>query len=223
MRLGTLRRNVSSTRLWSTATPSSPSSPSSELWAALRLTLLTPPGRWVGMVWKVVLVHVGSILWISIYVWMDGHYATSFWQGVADHAVASCCLLWLAMFLQVLQMVFQLFPALAMFLSYCWLYQVWIIENTTGRRLKLLALSLRGRLPTTALSSWCGSAVAVSLAICLSCSPSVSGFSPNNAVVELCHHVTRDVAVIGVTVNPDKNVVNNDYRFHFKSDYYRSG
>lgn len=39
------RRSASSTRPWSTATPSSPLSPSSELWDASRLTLLMQPER----------------------------------------------------------------------------------------------------------------------------------------------------------------------------------
>lgn len=47
MRQATQRRSVSSTRRLSTATPSSPSLPSSELWDASRLTLQIQPGRWV--------------------------------------------------------------------------------------------------------------------------------------------------------------------------------
>lgn len=43
----TQRRSVSSTRPWSTATPSSPLSPSSELWDASRSTLLMQPEQWV--------------------------------------------------------------------------------------------------------------------------------------------------------------------------------
>lgn len=46
-RRGTQKRNVSSTRLWSTATQSSPSSPSSEPWGASRLTLAMPRELWV--------------------------------------------------------------------------------------------------------------------------------------------------------------------------------
>ena len=30
----------------------------------------------------------------------------------------------------------------------------------------------------------------------------------------------RDVAITGVTVNHDKNVYDNNYRFHFKYHYY---
>nr|KAF6474235.1 G protein subunit alpha i2 [Rousettus aegyptiacus] len=45
MRMATQRRNAGSTGRSSTATPSSPSWPSSKPWATCRLTLPTPPAR----------------------------------------------------------------------------------------------------------------------------------------------------------------------------------
>lgn len=47
MRTATQRRSAGSTKLWSTATPSSPLWLSSRRWGTCRLTLETPPERWV--------------------------------------------------------------------------------------------------------------------------------------------------------------------------------
>lgn len=47
MRMAIQRRSAGSTKLWSTATPSSPSWLLSRRWETCRLTLETPPERWV--------------------------------------------------------------------------------------------------------------------------------------------------------------------------------
>lgn len=47
MRMATRRRSAGSTKPWSTVTPSSPSWPLSRQWGTCRLTLETPPERWV--------------------------------------------------------------------------------------------------------------------------------------------------------------------------------